>query len=325
MELERIWVVVEPTIEGVSSSISNELLSKARTIARTVEGFTWGDADALAAEVGSFGATRLHTVGDLGTSMPAPAVAASIAESIRLGEHVDAILIPHTYDGRDIAARLSVRLDRPVLTNVLDLIDHDSWLETTHAVFGGASLVHARFAEPALGIYVVRSKSFAAERLAAHRPADVSVASVPDLGASNDARIVERHAETHVGISLDDANVVVAGGRGLGEVANYALIEQLADLVGGAPAASRAIVDAGWVPYSHQVGQTGKIVKPDVYIAVGISGALQHLVGMKGAKHIIAINSDQDAPIFAIADLGVVGDAKQMLLRLIESLRGKSG
>jgi electron transfer flavoprotein alpha subunit len=132
--------------------------------------------------------------------------------------------------------------------------------------------------------------------------------------------IKNRHVEERSGPKLDEAEVVVSGGRGLGDKENYALIEQLSKLLHGASGASRAIVDAGWVPYSHQVGQTGKTVKPTVYLACGISGATQHMVGMKGAKNIIAVNKDQDAPIFSVCDLGIVGDVHKVLPALIEEL-----
>ena len=152
----------------------------------------------------------------------------------------------------------------------------------------------------------------------------VVAAPASESGATNAAKIIARHVEERTGPKLDEADVVVSGGRGLGEKENYALIEELATLLHGAAGASRAIVDAGWVPYSHQVGQTGKTVKPTVYIACGISGATQHLVGMKNSKNIVAINKDQDAPIFSVADLGIVGDVHKVLPKLIEALKARA-
>jgi electron transfer flavoprotein alpha subunit len=234
-------------------------------------------------------------------------------------------LIPATYDGRDVAGRLSVKLDKPVLTNVTGLVAEGDGvgLSSQHPLFGGSLMVTARFTGGGPGIFVIRAKSFAAEP-SGGAAATVTSAPVPDVSATNTAKVQQSHVEERSGPKLDEAAVVVSGGRGLGEAANYSMIEELAKLLHGAAGASRAIVDAGWVPYSHQVGQTGKTVKPTVYVACGISGATQHLVGMKGSKNIVAINKDREAPIFSVADLGIVGDVHKVLPALIEALKSKS-
>jgi electron transfer flavoprotein alpha subunit len=288
-----------------------------------VEAIAWGDSTAaVAGTLGEYGATTVHDVGDLGGVLPGAPVAGAIAAAIAGGAAPDAILFPATYDGRDIAARLSVKLDRPVLTNVVGLTADDGGLLTQHAIFGGSQMASAKFTGDGPGIYVIRAKSFTAEP-SGGAPAAVAAAAAPELGATGGAKVVAHHVEERVGPKLDEADVVVSGGRGLGEKDQYVLIEELATLLHGAAGASRAIVDAGWVPYSHQVGQTGKTVKPTVYMACGISGATQHLVGMKNSKNIVAINKDQDAPIFSVADLGIVGDVHKVLPQLIEAIKAR--
>jgi electron transfer flavoprotein alpha subunit len=320
MTLSSIWVVAEPAGDALTTT-STELLSHARTLSSDVRAITWGaNAAALAAEAGEFGASTLYDVGDLGGALPGVPVASAIAALVANGAP-DAILFPSSYDGRDIAGRLSARLDRPVLTNATDVTD-DGGLVTEHPAFGGTQIVKARFTGEGPGLIVVRAKSFVVaptEGLAA------SVVAAPpgDTGGEGAARIVTSHVEERTGPKLEEAAVVVSGGRGLGEAGAYSMIEEAAKLLGGAPGASRAIVDAGWVPYSHQVGQTGKTVKPTVYIACGISGATQHMVGMKGSKNIVAINKDADAPIFQIADFGIVGDVHKVLPALIEALKAR--
>jgi electron transfer flavoprotein alpha subunit len=322
MSVDTIWVLAELS-DGAPITTSLELLTRARSLATTVEAVAWGDATAsVAGTLGEYGATTVHDVGDLAGSLPGAPVAAAIAAAVASGSGPDAILFPATYDGRDIAARLSVKLDRPVLTNVVDLNVEDGTLVTTHAIFGGSEMATAKFTGDGPGIYVIRAKSFAAEA-SGGGPATVVSAPAPDTGATSAAKIVARHVEERTGPKLDEADVVVSGGRGLGDKDNYALIEELASLLHGAAGASRAIVDAGWVPYSHQVGQTGKTVKPTVYVACGISGATQHLVGMKNSKNIVAINKDQDAPIFSVADLGIVGDVLKVLPQLIEAIKAR--
>jgi electron transfer flavoprotein alpha subunit len=323
MAIDKVWVLAEAG-DGGPTPITLELLTEARSVASTVEAVAWGTETAsLAAALGEYGATTIYDVGDLDGALPGVPVSSALAALIQGGNAPDAILIPATYDGRDVAGRLSVKLDRPVLTNVTGLVAGDDGLSSQHPVFGGSLIVTARFTGPGPAIFVIRAKSFVAEP-AGGAPAAVVAIPVPDTGAANGAKLIDRHVEERSGPKLDEAAVVVSGGRGLGDAANYALIEELAKLLHGAPGASRAIVDAGWVPYSHQVGQTGKTVKPTVYVACGISGATQHLVGMKGSKNIIAINKDQEAPIFSVADLGIVGDVHKVLPALIEALKAKS-
>jgi electron transfer flavoprotein alpha subunit len=231
-------------------------------------------------------------------------------------------LFPQTYEGRDVVARLSVKLDRTVLTNNVDLAVDGDTVTVTTPVFGGNTLVTTTFTGGAPYLAAFRPKSFAAEP-AGGPAAEVVEAPVPDLGATGGATVTAVHVEESSGPKLDEADIVVSGGRGLGEASKYEMIEQLAKLLKGAAGASRAIVDAGWVPYSSQVGQTGKVVKPKVYIAAGISGATQHMVGMKGSKNIIAINKDKEAPIFGVADLGIIGDVHKVLPKLIEALQAR--
>lgn len=318
MAFEKVWVLAD-VAEGKPTSGTLELLTKAREIGGTVEAVAWGDADAIAGTLGEYGATKVYSAGDLGDALPGVPVAAALAEAINGGNKPDAILFSTGYDARDIAGRLSAKLGVGVLSNVVGLSEDGT---SEHAVFGGTTVVKAKFSGQTPYLYLIRPKSFAAEP-AGGGAAAVEAISVPDTGAANAAKVVQRHVEERSGPKLDEAAVVVSGGRGLGESEKFSMIEELAKLLKGAPGASRAIVDAGWVPYSYQVGQTGKTVKPTIYIAAGISGATQHMVGMKGSKNIVAINKDQEAPIFSIADLGIVGDVHKVLPKLIDALKNR--
>jgi electron transfer flavoprotein alpha subunit len=321
MGLDKIWVFGEANGDAVAT-ITLEMLAKAREIADTVEVFMAGDGDDYAEELGDHGATTVYATGDLDGAMQGVSVASAVAAAVADGNGPSAFMLGTSQDGRDVAARLSVKLDAPVITNVVDLeVDGDS-LVGNEPIFGGTVDVKTKNSSGKPGIFLVRPKSFTAES-AGGAEAEVEDLDVPDLGATGTARVTAVFAEESDGPKLDEAAIVVSGGRGLGEKDAYAMIEDLAKAVGGAAGASRAIVDAGWVPYSYQVGQTGKVVKPMVYIACGISGATQHLVGMKGSKNIIAINKDAEAPIFAVADLGIVGDVHKVLPKLIEALKAQ--
>jgi electron transfer flavoprotein alpha subunit len=315
-----IWVHAEAS-DGKVASITLELLAKARELGDAEAVYAGADADAIAAELGEHGATKVHATGDLDGGLVGPALAGALAAAIAGGAAPSAILFGTTQDGRDTAGRLSVKLDAPVITNVVDLVD-EGGLVGTEPVFGGTTNVKTKFTADTPGIFLVRPKSFTAES-AGGGAAAVEALSVPDLGATGAAKVQSRFVEESDGPKLDEAAVVVSGGRGLGEADKFEMVEALAKQLGGAAGASRAIVDAGWVPYSMQVGQTGKVVKPDVYIAAGISGATQHMVGMKGSKTIIAINKDPEAPIFSIADLGIVGDVHKVMPALLEALANR--
>jgi electron transfer flavoprotein alpha subunit len=315
----NVWVLAEPGESG-PTSLSLELLSKGRSIGSTLSAVTWGQGKESASVLGEYGATKVYDVGDVGDTLPGVPVAGAMAALVEGGDAPDAILFPASYDGRDVAGRLSAKLDLPVITNVVGLSDDGE--TSQHTLFGGAVNASARFTGSGPHLFVVRAKSFAAEP-SGGGPAEVVSAPAPDGGRTGTTKVTNRHAEERSGPKLDEASVIVSGGRGLGSADKYEMIEELAKLLHGAAGASRAIVDAGWVPYARQVGQTGKTVKPNVYIACGISGATQHLVGMKGSKNIVAVNKDRDAPIFSVADLGIVGDVHKVLPALIEALKNR--
>ncbi|HEY3485759.1 MAG TPA: electron transfer flavoprotein subunit alpha/FixB family protein [Ilumatobacteraceae bacterium] len=322
MGIDNIWVFAQET-DGTPTAGTLELVAKARALGGTVSAFVGGDGASVAGALGEHGVSKVYATGDLGGALPGAAVAAAMKAVIDGGDAPDLVLFPQNYEGRDVVSRLSVKLDRTVLTNNVDIaVDGDS-VKVTTPIFGGNTLVTTTFTGPGPHLAVFRPKSFVAEATGGGA-AELVAAPVPDLGATGGATVTAVHVEEHSGPKLDEAEVVVSGGRGLGEAGKYELIEQLAKLLKAAPGASRAIVDAGWVPYSYQVGQTGKVVKPKVYIAAGISGATQHMVGMKGSKNIIAINKDKEAPIFAVADLGIVGDVHKVLPQLIEALKSRS-
>ena len=321
MGIDNIWVFAQEA-NGSPTSATLELLSKARSLGGTVSAFVVGDGSAIAAQLGEYGAAKVYSTGDLGGNLPGAAGAAAMKAVIDGGESPDVIMFPQNYEGRDVLSRLSVTLDRTVLTNNTAIeVDGDT-VKVTTPVFGGEQLVTTSFTGAAPYLAAFRPKSFEPSPGGA-AAGELVEAPVPELGATGGAKVTAVHVEESTGPKLDEAAVVVAGGRGLGQSESFGMVDELAKLLKGAAGASRAIVDAGWVPYSMQVGQTGKVVKPNVYIAAGISGATQHMVGMKGSKHIIAINKDAEAPIFGVADLGIVGDVHKVLPQLIDALTNR--
>lgn len=322
MSLDKVLVYAES--EGDAASTATlEMLTKAREIAGSVDAFYAGPhGGAIAGDLGAHGAGKVHTV-DPGDALPGAAVAAAVAELVG-SEGYGAVLFATTYDGRDVSGRLAVRTDSPVISNAVGLSGDGGALSVETVIFGGTKVVQSAFRSGSTAIVLVRPKSFAAEP-SGGAAAEVVSHALPDVGAAGTARVLAKHVEALEGPKLEDADIVVSGGRGLGSADGFKLVEDLAGLLGAATGASRAIVDAGWVPYSKQVGQTGKTVKPNVYIALGISGAMQHMVGMKNSKIIIAVNKDPEAPIHAIADLGVVGDVHKVVPALIDAIKARKG
>lgn len=314
------WVFIEES-QGAPATVGLEILSKARALGDVSVVFYGEGSDAAFATLGSYGAGTVYHLARSDGGLDMAAVAVALADLI--GQHSpDLLVFGLTYTDRDVAGALSAILDRPVISNAVDFSVEDGTVSVVNEVFGGTTLVETTFVAGTPHLVIARPKSFPAEPSDGPAPTVVPV-SLGDAGHAGEARITGSFTEETAGPKLEEAAVIVSGGRGLGSAEAFDLIEQLAKPLGAATGATRAIVDAGWVPYAKQVGQTGKTVKPDVYIAAGVSGAMQHLVGMKDSKVIIAINKDEEAPIFGVADLGIVGDVHQVLPKLIEALNNR--
>lgn len=318
MASRRVWVWAE-VADGAPQRLSLELLTAARALG-TAEAVLLAPAEAdVIDSLGAHGATVVYHGNDtVYTDYAVDPHAATLAALVQ-AESPDLILFPSTYTARDVAARLVGRLGLGVVANATEVSYEGDQLMVKVPYAGETVATVTLTSGPA--VVQVRPKSYVAEAVGGQaevRPVESA------LGAAEcRVKVLETVPQEAEGPNLEEANVIVAGGRGLGKAENFELLEALAKQIGGAVGASRAVVDAGWVPFSYQIGQTGKTVKPNVYIACGISGAIQHLAGMKGSRHIIAINQDPDAPIFEVADLGVVGDALTIVPKLTERLASR--
>jgi electron transfer flavoprotein alpha subunit len=319
-----IWVFAEIGDDSAREVVF-ELLTKARSLGGTVEAVALGQGGGQAvAQLGKFGAAKVYLSEEALYSQVLATAAVDTLASL-IGQHRPSlVLFGMTYDGRDIASRLSARLGVPLIANATDVVGRDGAWAVVTPVFGGSTLVTTKTRGSGPAIVLVRPKAFAAEPANGNSPAVEQISQKPE-SKSRAARIIKREKEASSGPKLEDAAIIVSGGRGLGGPENFKLVDDLAAALGAAVGASRAVVDAGWKPYAFQIGQTGKTVKPTVYIAVGISGAMQHTVGMKGAKTIIAINKDPEAPIFKLADLGVVGDVHKVVPQLTAEIKKRKG
>ncbi len=331
-----VWVYAHIQAGGVLDASSLELLSRARSLAADVSAVALGPGARQAVDaLGQHGA-RTVFVGDDPVYDDYIAEPAAYALAQLATEHrPELILFSPTFDARDVAGRLQAMLACTLMTNVDDLPASDR--ARTRAPLkmsprqgqsvsadGETTIVDVILTGPTPRLVIPRPKVFEASPSGGEAEVIEIQLSIPD--GLKRARRVERHEDERTGPALESARVVVSGGRGLENASKFALLHELAGLIGNAAVgASRPVVDAGWVPYSIQIGQTGKTVAPEVYIAVGISGASQHIVGMEHAKHVIAVNRDRHAAVFQIADLGIVGDALELIPAVIDELKRSSG
>jgi electron transfer flavoprotein alpha subunit len=312
--MPQVLVLVEHE-EGATKKVTYEMLTKARDLGDPVALFVGEGLDAAREGLARHGATAVYAAG--GDNRLAGPLTGALAAAADRAE-TTAVLVAATPLGKDAGARLAARKGWGMLADVVDL---DADLVATQNVFGGAMTVRARV-RTGTPVLAVKPNSFPVQEApASPEVVDLDVAEGPERIRVTDHVVQEQGGRPDVA----EAEIVVSGGRGLQDPANFALVEALADALGAAVGASRAAVDAGWYPHQHQVGQTGKTVSPQLYVAVGISGAIQHRAGMQTSKTIVAVNKDADAPIFAISDFGVVGDLFKVIPRLTDEVVKRKG
>jgi electron transfer flavoprotein alpha subunit len=317
-----VWVFAE-TVDGIPKPVVLELLTKARSLGETTAVALGPGASKAVETLGKYGAKKVYLHEDPAFTELLATPAVELLARLIEKDQPDLIIFGMTYDGRDVASRLSARLSTALIANATDVLSKNGGWAIVSPVFGGTLLVTTIPRAKAPTLVLIRPKAVPAEPADSAAAAQVETLTDPVETGTPVARVLRREKEKASGPKLEDATVIVSGGRGLGAPENFKMLDELAAELGAAVGASRAVVDAGWKPYSFQIGQTGKTVKPAVYIALGISGAMQHTVGMKGAKTIIAINKDPEAPIFKLADLGVVGDVHKIVPQLIQEVRSR--
>jgi electron transfer flavoprotein alpha subunit len=279
------------------------------------------DVGGLASTAASYGAATVYVAEDPGLEAPLPQPRVDVLASLVRKEGLDAVLFAQSVLAADVAAGLAARLDAGLNWDLVDLEDRDGRLVGKRPALADSVVADVGWrSEPALAVF--RTGTF--EPMESHGEGRVEQVTVELEDFSTLATMLEQAHEERSGPSIEDADVVVAGGRGLGAPENFAMLEQLAQALGGAVGATRAVVDAGWYPYAAQVGQTGRTVAPKLYLACGISGAIQHKVGMQGSGTIVAVNKDPNAPIFEFSDLGVVGDVHEIVPKLTELVRTRN-
>ncbi|MFI6155233.1 electron transfer flavoprotein subunit alpha/FixB family protein [Kitasatospora sp. NPDC051170] len=320
--MAEILVLVDHA-DGVVRKPALELLTLARRIGEpsaVVLGAGAAAAD-IAAKAGEFGAAKVYVAdgAEFTDQLVVPKVDA-LAQIAKAGE-VAAVLVTSSGEGKEVAARVALRLGSGIITDAVDLRAGDQGPVATQSVFAASYTVDSRVSN-GVPVITVKPNSVAPEAA----PAAGAVENVSVEFTGNAAKVTSRTPRVSSGRpELTEAAIVVSGGRGVGEAAGFGVVEELADALGAAVGASRAAVDAGWYPHTSQVGQTGKQVSPQLYVANGISGAIQHRAGMQTSKTIVAVNKDPEAPIFELADYGVVGDLFEVLPQLTAEVNSRKG
>jgi electron transfer flavoprotein alpha subunit len=295
------------------------VLSKAASLGGDVHGVAIGKGVRKpAAQAGAYGAAKVWVADDPAHEAPLPQPRVDVLEHLVREHGYDTVFFGQSVLAADVASGLAARLEAGLNWDLTDLVQQDGTLVGKRPALQDSVIVDVGWkAEPRLALF--RSGAFDPEEGGGEAQVEDVEVELQDF-STRAAMVEQAHAESE-GPSIEDAQVIVAGGRGLGQPENFKLVEELAQALGGAVAATRAVVDAGWYPYAAQVGQTGKTVSPKLYVAVGISGAIQHKVGMQSSGVVVAINKDGNAPIFEFADLGVVGDLHEIVPKLTELVK----
>ncbi|MCU1674491.1 MAG: electron transfer flavoprotein subunit alpha [Frankiales bacterium] len=317
--MAEILVLVDH-VEGTPKKVSYELLTLARTLGEPSAVVLGKGASAAAEKVAAYGAEKVYVseAEELSQFLVAPY--ATVLAQLVQEKNPAAVLLPSNVTGKEVGARLAVKIGSGLVTDAVGVTPE---FVAEQPIFGGAVTVQSKV-QTGTPIITVRPNSTAATEQAGAGTVEQVTATFSD--ADKAAKVVESVVEAKGGRpDLGEASIVVSGGRGMGNAENFSIVEKLADTLGAAVGASRAATDAGWYPHQNQVGQTGRTVSPQLYIAVGISGAIQHRAGMQTSKTIVAINKDPEAPIFELADFGLVGDLFNVVPQLTEEIQKRKG
>jgi electron transfer flavoprotein alpha subunit len=307
--------------DGVLKRVSHEALTAARMLADQMQGSVTalliGPPGVDASSLGTYGADRVVVVGDDQLRLYQPGAYAAAVVARARHEAATAVVLSATALGKDLGPRLAARLGCALASDVTAVAVEQGQITVSRPVYAGKALYRLRITSRPCVLTIRPNHVTPVEQ---RRTPSTEQVPAPALDASSKTIAIKEPPGAKLDVA--EASIIVSGGRGLKEPANFALLEELAAAIGGAAVgASRAVVDAGWRPHADQVGQTGKTVSPTLYIAVGISGAIQHIAGMRNAKVIVAINKDKDAPIFKIADYGIVGDLFDIVPRLTQEIK----